>query len=160
MDGGLVDIVHELSHFFTHRCAHAGGAGGRGGGQIMMIPDLEEDEEEDITLQVAAAPKSTARRLQSLEQVNAPPTTTRPATSFLCPPLPPTLPPPELLLARPSRHPCPLSRWGVVSLQLDHDIKYTLPSGGGLDLSVLAASLVRLHEPHSLVPENSGLGFG
>jgi len=34
-----------------------------------MIPDLDEDEAEDLTLQVAAAPKSTARRLQSLEQV-------------------------------------------------------------------------------------------
>jgi hypothetical protein len=35
----------------------------------MMIPDLDEDEAEDLTLQVAAAPKTTARRLQSLEQV-------------------------------------------------------------------------------------------
>ena len=37
--------------------------------QVMMIPDLDEGEAEDLTLQVAAAPKSTARRLQSLEQV-------------------------------------------------------------------------------------------
>jgi len=35
----------------------------------MMIPDLEEDETEDITLQVAAAPRNASRRLQSLEQV-------------------------------------------------------------------------------------------
>ncbi len=36
---------------------------------VMMIPDLEEDESEDITLQVAAAPRNIARRLPSLEQV-------------------------------------------------------------------------------------------
>jgi hypothetical protein len=36
---------------------------------IMMIPDLDEDESEDITLQVAAAPRNLARRLPSLQQV-------------------------------------------------------------------------------------------
>ena len=36
---------------------------------VMMIPDLDEDETEDITLQVAAAPRNLARRLPSLEQV-------------------------------------------------------------------------------------------
>jgi hypothetical protein len=36
---------------------------------VMMIPDLDADEGEDITMQVAAAPKNIARRLQSLEQV-------------------------------------------------------------------------------------------
>jgi len=37
---------------------------------IMMIPDLDEDESEDITLQVAAAPRNLARRLQSLQQLD------------------------------------------------------------------------------------------
>mmetsp|Transcript_12331 Transcript_12331/g.28860 ORF Transcript_12331/g.28860 Transcript_12331/m.28860 type:complete len:144 (-) Transcript_12331:199-630(-) len=59
----------------------------------MIIPDLDEEEAEDLTAQVAVAPKNLARRVQSLQQ-------------------------------------------------LDHEIKYTLPSGGGLDLSILTASLV------------------
>jgi len=67
---------------------------------VMMIPDLEEDESEDITLQVAAAPRSVARRVQSLQQ-------------------------------------------------LDHDLKYAIPSGGGLDLGFLTASLV----PPSMVQD-------
>jgi len=71
---------------------------------VMMIPDLDEDESEDITLQVAAAPKAVARRVQSLQQ-------------------------------------------------LDHDIKYTLPSGGGLDLSFLTAALV----PPAMVEEDDAL---
>ena len=58
----------------------------------MIIPDLDEEEAEDLTAQVAVAPKNLARRVQSLQQ-------------------------------------------------LDHDIKYTLPSGGGLDLSILTSSL-------------------
>jgi hypothetical protein len=60
---------------------------------VMMIPDLDEEETEDITTQVAAAPRNLARRVQSLQQLN-------------------------------------------------HDIKYTIPSGGGLDLSILTGSLV------------------
>ncbi len=68
---------------------------------VMMIPDLDEEETEDITTQVAAAPRNLARRVQSLQQLN-------------------------------------------------HDIKYTIPSGGGLDLSVLTGSLV----PAKMVQEN------
>lgn len=38
---------------------------------IMIIPDLdEEDEQEDITTQVAVAPKNLARRVQSLAQLD------------------------------------------------------------------------------------------
>eukprot|EP00619_Florenciella_sp_RCC1007_P013289 CAMPEP_0205913580 /NCGR_PEP_ID=MMETSP1325-20131115/6630_1 /ASSEMBLY_ACC=CAM_ASM_000708 /TAXON_ID=236786 /ORGANISM="Florenciella sp., Strain RCC1007" /LENGTH=241 /DNA_ID=CAMNT_0053280473 /DNA_START=1 /DNA_END=726 /DNA_ORIENTATION=+ len=68
---------------------------------VMIIPDLDEEEAEDLTAQVAVAPKNLARRVQSLQQ-------------------------------------------------LDHEIKYTLPSGGGLDLSILTASLV----PPEMVQES------
>lgn len=69
---------------------------------VMLIPDLDEEgEEEDITMQVAAAPRNMARRLQSIQQ-------------------------------------------------LDKDIKYTVPSTGDLDLSLLTACLV----PPSMAAED------
>jgi len=65
------------------------------GTEILMIPDLddEENDAEDITTQVAAAPRNVARRVQSLRE-------------------------------------------------LDDAIKYTVPSGAGIDLSILTSSLV------------------
>eukprot|EP00616_Rhizochromulina_sp_CCMP1243_P006961 CAMPEP_0118967784 /NCGR_PEP_ID=MMETSP1173-20130426/5130_1 /TAXON_ID=1034831 /ORGANISM="Rhizochromulina marina cf, Strain CCMP1243" /LENGTH=238 /DNA_ID=CAMNT_0006916811 /DNA_START=38 /DNA_END=754 /DNA_ORIENTATION=- len=74
--------------------------------EILMIPDLddEENDAEDITTQVAAAPRNLARRVQSLQQ-------------------------------------------------LDHDIKYTVPSGAGIDLSILTSSLV----PPTMVREDDVL---
>lgn len=61
--------------------------------EVLMIPDLEEEEEEDITEQVAEAPRNVVRHVQSLQQ-------------------------------------------------LDHAIKFSIPSSAGLDLSVLTAALV------------------
>jgi len=73
---------------------------------ILIIPDLEEDLEEDLTTQVASAPKNTARRVQSMRE-------------------------------------------------LDHDIKYTLPTNvqNGLDLSILTSCL----SPQPLVQESDEL---
>jgi hypothetical protein len=115
----------------------------------MMIPDLDEDEAEDLTLQVAAAPKTTARRLQSLEQViiistrnqdvardseEGEETTEDTISLFL------------------SREPCLPHRPSPPSphTQLDHELKYAIPAGLGVDLSFLTASLV----PPGLVHED------
>ncbi|CAM9283485.1 unnamed protein product, partial [Heterosigma akashiwo] len=40
-----------------------------GATEILLIPDLEEEAEEDITTQVAAAPRNTAKRVQSLREL-------------------------------------------------------------------------------------------
>ena len=161
----------------------------------MMIPDLDEDEDEDITLQVAAAPKSTARRLQSLEQVPPFPTRNfknacenrrlrreqsvlprlRASVSGERARRATTLAPCckragalgeaaevfglpmftiYIFVARACVHACScvvfvrlraFGRW-----QLDHDLKYAIPAGAGVDLSFLTASLV----PSAMVHED------
>ena len=39
-------------------------------GDVMIIPDLEEDEAEDLTTQVAAAPRNTTRKVQSMRELD------------------------------------------------------------------------------------------
>ena len=63
------------------------------GDEILIIPDLEEEAEEDITTQVAQAPRNLTRRLPNLRD-------------------------------------------------LDAELKGAVPSGFGVDLSVLTATLV------------------
>ena len=107
---------------------------------VMMIPDLDEDESEDITLQVAAAPKSVARRVQSLQQVSQ----FLPIGCYLV-----------LIVTLDQTQLCGdvVLQIGCAFSQLDHDIKYTIPSGGGLDLSFLTSALV----PPAMVEESDTL---
>jgi len=79
----------------------AAGGGDDDGDEILIIPDLEEEAEEDITTQVAQAPRNLTRRLPGLRE-------------------------------------------------LDAELKFAIPSGLGVDLSVLTTTLV----PPDMVSED------